>query len=75
MNFKNPKNCIILCDPTYFLNFIVFWMYDFIKTYFAEVTTLSQELIFARMTENNRDGIFSKLVVDAGSDNIPKSPK
>ena len=42
---------------------------------FSEITTLSQELIFARMTENNRDGIFKKLVVDAEYNNIPKSPK
>ena len=49
-------------------------MYDFIKICFAEVRTLSQELIFARLTENNKDEIFSKLVVDAGCDNIPKSP-
>jgi len=27
------------------------------------------------MTENNWDEIFSKLVVDAGCDNIPKSQK
>ena len=50
-------------------------MYDFIKTCFAEVTTLSQKLIFTRITENNRGGIFSKFLLDAGCDNLPKSPK
>ena len=39
------------------------------------VTTLSQKLIIARIAESNRDGIFSKLLVDAGYDNVPKSPK
>ena len=42
---KNPKNCIIVCDLKYLLNFTSFRIYDFIKTYFAEVTTLSQEFI------------------------------
>ena len=41
---------------------------------FAEVTTLSQELIFARIAENNRGGIFSKFLLDAGC-NLPKSQK
>ena len=39
------------------------------------VTTLSQKLIIARIAESNRDGIFSKTLVDAGCNNIPKSPK
>ena len=39
------------------------------------VTTLSQKLIITRIAESNRDGIFSKSLVDAGCDNIPKSPK
>jgi len=34
---------------------------------------LSQKLIFAWIAENSRDGIFSKLVINAGCDNIPKS--
>ena len=59
----------------YFYNFTAFWIYDFIKTWFAEGTTLSQELIFARIAENNRDGIFSKFLLNAGCDNLPKSPK
>ena len=57
------------------MNFTAFWIYDFIKTYFAEVTTLSQESIFARVAENNRDKIFSKLLADLVYDNLPKSPK
>jgi len=59
----------------FFLNFTAFWIYDFIQTYFVWVTTLSQKLIIARMAESNRDGIFSKSLVDAGCDNIPKSQK
>jgi len=43
------------------------------KPMFAEVTTLSQKLIFARIAENNRDRIFSKFLLDAGCDNLPKS--
>ena len=39
------------------------------------VTTLSQKLIIARIAECNRDGIFSKSLVDVGCDNIPKSQK
>ena len=65
----------MFCNPKYFMNFTAFWIYDFIKAYFAEVTTLSQELIFAQIMENNRDGIISKLLVDARCDNLPKSPK
>jgi len=57
------------------LNFTAFWIYDFIKTCFSKVTTLSQKLIFARTAENNRDRIFSKLGFDAGYDNVSKSPK
>ena len=45
------------------------------KTWFAEVTTLSQELVFARIAEINRGGIFSKFLSDAGCDNLPKSPE
>jgi len=67
--------CIIFGDTKIFLNFTAFWIYDFIKTGFAEVTTLSRELIFARMAENNRDGFFSKLLVDAERDNLPKSQR
>ena len=37
--------------------------------------TLSQELIFARIAENNGDRIFLKILVDAVYDNLPKSPK
>ena len=57
------------------MNFTAFWIYDFIQTYFVWVTTLSQKLIIARVAESNRDGIFSKSLVDAGCDNIPKSQK
>ena len=39
------------------------------------ISTLSQKLIFARIAENNRSGIFSKFLLDAGCDNLPKSPK
>ena len=39
------------------------------------VTTLSQEFIYTRIVENNRDGIFLKSLVDAGCDNLPKSAK
>ena len=52
---KNPQNCIIFYDPKYFLNFTAFWIHVFIKTCFAEVATLSQKLIFARIAENNRE--------------------
>ena len=34
-------------------------------TWFAEVTTLSQELIFAPIAENNRGAVFSNLIDDA----------
>jgi len=37
--------------------------------------TLSRELIFARIAENNRGGIFLKFLLDAGCDNLPKLPK
>ena len=37
--------------------------------------TLSQKLIIARIEESNKDGIFSKSLVDARCDNIPKSQK
>ena len=43
--------------------------------YFMWVTTLSQKLIIAGIAESNRDKIFSKSLVDAGCDNIPKSPQ
>ena len=43
--------------------------------YFVWVTTLSQKLIIARIAESNRNGIFSKSLVDAGCDNKPKSQK
>ena len=39
------------------------------------VTTLSQKLIFARIAKNNRGGIFSKFLLNAGCDNLPKSQK
>ena len=52
-----------------FWYFTVFWIYDFIRTWFAKVTTLSQKLIFARIVENNRGGIFLKFLLDAGCDN------
>ena len=38
----------------------------------SQVTTLSQEFIFARIAENNTGGIFSKFLLDAGCDNLPK---
>ena len=47
----------------------------FRHTYFVWVTTLSQKLIIARIVESNGDGIFSKSLVDAGCDNLPKSQK
>ena len=62
-------------DPKYFYNFTAFWINDFIKTWFAEVTSLSQELIFARIAENNRGRMFSKFLLDVGHDNLPKSRK
>ena len=49
--------------------------YYFIEARFAEVTTLFRELIFSRIAENNRVGIFSKHLLDVGCDNLPESPK
>jgi len=66
---------IIVSDPKYLLNFTLFRIYELIKIYFAEVTTLSQEFIYAQIAKNNRDGIFLKLSADAGCDNLPKSAK
>jgi len=59
------------------LDHYAFPCYDFIKTCFSEVITLSEELIFARIAENNKDGIFSNLLVymRAVIINLPKSEK
>jgi len=71
----NLKNSIIIRDPIHFQDLAPFWMYFFIKKYFAVFKTLSLELFWALTSENNRDRMFSKLLAYVGCDNLLKSPK